>query len=167
MTDSSDNFKAIGMPIMLIVTFVLALAITHKSFLRAFRQSSGNIGYFLMFAGCVLSSIASMFLYFSAAWAYGMMCTVVSYMFALIVASPDLKNHAKTMFYVVGVWFALLTGIPSQLSNGVISATSKTQCDNFYNTRRKQIVRVGAADDLNAYRRVCEASTERLLLAKF
>lgn len=137
MSSEEDNghFKAYGMPIMLICTYTVSLLLSHKALMRAFHTSRGNTINFAIFLGSIGSSIASMLLYFSPAWAYGLVCTAVCYMFALVIGSSAGGTNArfvKMMFGVVAVWFALLVGIPDAASRGIVAALSHSNCQSFY-----------------------------------
>ena len=146
MGSDDGNFKAIGMPILLIVTFMLSIAITHQSLRRAFYQSRSNLLNFLVFIGSLVASLVSIFLYFSAAWAYGMICTVMCYLFALVISSPERAKHGRLLFGSVAAWFAFLIGIPSGISAGVLTSCSNTACQAFYLSKADSMCKEGWLD---------------------
>jgi hypothetical protein len=141
----SDNgsFKAIGMPIMLIVTYLLAIASTHQRLIRAFHQSRAELQTFILFLGSLAASLGSMFLYFSAGWAYGLICTLLCYLTAMMIGSPDRAKQASILFFAVAGWFAILIGQPTAVSNGVIDTVAKDSCNRFYGDKADSMCKDG------------------------
>jgi hypothetical protein len=163
MSDAG-KFKAIGMPIMLVVTYFVAILVTHKSFIRAFHHSRGELINFAMFIGAVAASVLSMFLYFSASWAYGLITTVMCYLFALVIASPNRGQQSRTLFYALAVWFAILIGIPTQWSMGVIESAARNNCVAFYGSKADAMCKEGWLDFVEIVAMVLIAITFLTLL---
>jgi heme/copper-type cytochrome/quinol oxidase subunit 4 len=144
MTSHSDNFNAGGVPIFLIVTFILAVIVTRNEVWIAFRASrTAGLASTLLFMGSVCSAFLSCFLYLTAAWGYGLVCTIFCYVFALIVTSPEAQTTlGKPLMLAQAVWFLMLIGVPSTLSAGVIS-TIRNQCITFYGEQQDKMCRTG------------------------
>ena len=128
---------------MLIVTYILAIVMTHQRLIRAFHQSRAELATFILFLGSMAASLGSMFLYFSAAWAYGLICTLLCYLTALMIGAPDRAKQAKLLFFAVAAWFAILIGQPNAVSNGVINTVAKAQCDTFYGEKSDAMCKDG------------------------
>jgi hypothetical protein len=134
MGNQSDEFKAIGLPLLMILTFAGSIALNRQGFARAFQQSKYNTRHFALWLGAFVSALLSMFLYFTAAWAYGLVCTLVCYMFTLMCGTPSLMDkHSKAVAGAVAVWFATLVGVPAFLGKGAIGVVTG-DCDVWFGT---------------------------------
>ena len=149
-TNQADNFKAIGMPIILIATFAVAIAVTQASLRTAFKHSKQHRSYMALFVGALTCTALSFFLYFTAAWAYGLVCTLVTYLFALVANTPASKakpeHHARQtrlLFVVVAVWFALLIGIPATLTDGGVIHAISARCAAWYGVKAHAMCKAG------------------------
>lgn len=144
MTDHSDNFKAGGIPAFLMVTFFIAVVATRNELLAAMRSARTNgAGSLVMFVGTVLSAVMSMSLYFTAAWAYGLICTIVCFVFAVVATSPaSVEAFWRPLLVIQSLWLAVLIGVPEPLGVGVISTVSNN-CDSFYNSQRDKMCKSG------------------------
>ena len=139
MGNSSDEFKAIGMPLIMIATFAAAIAVNHHGFIRAFQQSKYNLRHFALWLGAFASALLSMFLYFTSAWAYGLVCTLVCYLFTLLCGTPSLMDkHAKSITAAVAIWFATLVGVPSFMGKGAVAVVSQ-DCEAWFGTVAKEM----------------------------
>ena len=145
MTDPG-KFKAIGLPIMLIVTYALTVLMTHQRLIRAFHASRAELGTFALFLGSMTASLLSMLLYFSAAWPYALICTLLCYLTALIIGSSDRAQHSRVLFGAVAIWFALLIGIPSNVSAGIISTAAHDSCNAYYGEKSDAMCKEGWLD---------------------
>uniref|UniRef100_A0A7S1MTI8 Uncharacterized protein n=1 Tax=Neobodo designis TaxID=312471 RepID=A0A7S1MTI8_NEODS len=144
MTDHSDNFKAGGIPVFLIVTVLLSIVASRSELLSSFRAARGSgLGTTALFIGAVFSTLASCTLYFTAAWAYGVVCTIVCYVFALVATSPEsLQSFGKPLLAIQSLWLAVLLGIPEPLGIGVIETVTQ-KCNNFYGSQAEKMCKSG------------------------
>ena len=143
MSADSGKFKAAGLPILLIVNFALAVVMTHQRLIRAFHQSRAELATFILFLSSLGAALASMFLYFSAAWAYGRICTLLCYLTAVMIGAPDRGKQARVLFFAVAAWFAILIGQPSQVSPGIIDTVAKGRCEAFYGDKADAMCKDG------------------------
>lgn len=130
--DSNDKYKAIGMPMFFLITVGIAAAITWRVIIHAHQRVAHDMGQKIIFMASLVSAVLSIFLYFTAAWAYGLVATCICYFVALAMARPSLQ---RPLLIVLGLWFACVCGIPATIfGSGIISATSTTACKTFYLT---------------------------------
>jgi hypothetical protein len=145
MTDHSDNFKAGGIPVFLIVTLILAVIGSRNELLSSFRAARiSGLGTVVLFFGSIFSALASASLYFTAAWAYGVVCTIVCFVFALVASSTEsLASFGKPLLALQSVWLAVLLGIPQTLFGIGVIDTVTLQCDKFYGSQADKMCKSG------------------------
>lgn len=141
--DQADKMKGIGMPILFIVTLGVAAFLTRTHLLSAFQASRGDINLASAFFSSVISAAMSIFLYFSPAYNYGLVSTVLAYFIACVCNGAGVQAYAKPIAGVTAGWFCILVGIPELLSAGIINKVSKTTCQNFYNTYKDTMCKDG------------------------
>lgn len=128
-----DKMKGIGMPIMFIAVFIVVVGVAHKHLMNAFQASrSDPMGVGFTFFASLISALMSIFLYFSPAYGYGLVSTVLAVYGALACGGAGLRTVARPMMLANAAWFCVLVGIPNFWSSGIIGATSPTTCDSFY-----------------------------------
>ena len=97
----------------------------------------------VLMAWCSASALVSCSLYLTAAWAYGVVCTIVCYVFALVATSPEsLQSFGKPLLAIQSLWLAVLLGIPQPLGVGVID-TVTLQCNKFYGQKADTMCKSG------------------------
>ena len=144
MVSHSDNFNAGGIPFFLIVTLIVAVVTSRAEIFAAFRAARvGGLGPTILFFSTALSAVLSISLYFTAAWAYGLVCTIICYVFALVSSSPEsLALLGRPLLIVQGLWLAVLVGVPDALGVGVIG-TVTSKCDTFYGEQKEHMCKTG------------------------
>jgi hypothetical protein len=80
----------------------------------------------------MLTVMLSIFLFFTSAWAMGLISALVCYVVALFAASGSLRTKGGFLVKLQGAWFAILIGIPEVFSKGIIARLSTASCMNFY-----------------------------------
>ena len=125
------RFKAIGLPIILIVTVVAGALLNYKKLISTHQAVKGTKLH-VLFIVSLINAVLAMFLFFTAGWYYGVMCAVVAYFFGLLSDSQkDDDAAARQLVYLLGVWLLILSGLPAGFSDGVIDAVSG-DCLVFY-----------------------------------
>jgi len=132
--DTSDNMKGIGMPIIFICVYAIAVFLSHKQLVAAFQASRGDVTLMMIFSSSLLSSAMSLLLFFSPAFSYGLIQTVLAVFTASVCTGVGLQKYAHQMMVLSTAWFLCLVGLPSFWSPGIISAVSTTNCNSFYGT---------------------------------
>lgn len=135
-----DNTKAIALPILFIVSLLIAGFICRRTLATAYQSArcccgEGEFRLGIMFWGGMTNALLSIFLFPTAGWAYGITSALFSYLFALSVGS--MEKHANRLFVATAVWFAFLLGIPGQWSSGLITKVS-TGCKLWFTSTDKQ-----------------------------
>ena len=131
MATAADGFKAWGLPIFLMCTLALAVALTHKQLRHAQSASALQRSLQGLFWSAVATSLMSVPLYFTAAWAYGLVSTIICYAIALLCSASSVQRYGKHLLGFQAVWFAMLIGLPSAIGHGII-ADITTQCQGWY-----------------------------------
>lgn len=119
-----DNTKAIALPIFFIVALILAMFITRKTLSNAFPRAKSELRLGILYFGGIICTILSVFLFPTAAWQYGIVSALFAYMFALSCAPGIIEKRAHQMFLSTSAWFAVLLGIPSKWSSGIVPSIS-------------------------------------------
>lgn len=138
----SDNFKAIGLPIMLIITMVLTIVVTRVIFWKAFLHAKNDLNLAIIFFGGLVCALLSVFLFPTAAWAFGVVNTLLAYMYALVCVPGGVEKFAQRLFALSAAWFLLLVGVPNQVSLGVI-ATITSVCDAWFGSKKEDMCKEG------------------------
>ena len=128
-----DNTKAIALPILFIIALLLAAFITRQSLGTAFTRAKSELRFGILFFGGALCTILSVFLFPTAAWPYGIVSALFAYMFSLVCAPGMIEKHAGRLFLGTAAWFAILLGIPSRWSSGILATV--TQCKTWFPTK--------------------------------
>eukprot|EP00388_Colpodella_angusta_P041097 GDKK01052216.1.p1 GENE.GDKK01052216.1~~GDKK01052216.1.p1 ORF type:complete len:224 (-),score=46.47 GDKK01052216.1:231-902(-) len=130
VTTDQDKMKGIGLPIIFIAFFLIAIALNYKQLLNAWQSASGTSDVAWVFRASCLCALFSIFFYISSAWAYGLVSTILAYFLVCISTPQMMQLYGKHAAVIFSIWFLILLGIPSQLSTGLINAT--TNCQTFY-----------------------------------
>lgn len=130
--NQSDQMKGIGMPILFIFVLTIAVVMSRKHLMEGVQAARGDTNVAFAFISALVTSFMSIFLYFSAAYGYGLVATVLAYCNALLASSNRSKDLVKPMIGVMIIWFCFLVGIPSGFSAGIIVQASDTECKAFY-----------------------------------
>lgn len=137
-----DKMKGIGMPIIFISFFAVAVLLNYKQLMTAWMSASTSADIAWVFRASLLCAFFSIFFYVSASWAYGLISTILAYFLACISTPELMQQYGKHAAIVFFGWFLVLLGIPGQLSKGLITTTS-TGCDTFYNTYKSNMCKDG------------------------
>lgn len=136
-----DKMKGIGMPIIFITFFIVAVLLNHKQLLAAWHSSSASADVAWVFRASLLCAMFSIFFYVSAAWAYGIISTILAYFLACISSGTLMQQHGKTAAGLFFVWFLVLIGVPSLLSGGIVSKLQG--CSGFYGSYSEKMCKDG------------------------
>jgi hypothetical protein len=127
--EQTSQMKGIGMPILFMVTLVLAAILSRAQLLDAVTAARGDVNLGINMIVSLVTIVISIFLYFTHAYGYGLVSTILAY--ANIVGMGRSSQFAAYSGLVQFVWFCLLVGIPDAVSGGIINAIS-TSCSAFY-----------------------------------
>jgi hypothetical protein len=128
-----DNTKAIALPIFFIVTLLVAVFITRKTLADAFPRAKSELRFGILFFGGLINACASIFLFPTAGWQYGIVSALFAYMFALSCAPGIMEKRARVIFYATASWYAIMLGIPSQWSSGIVASISN--CNKWFKVK--------------------------------
>ncbi|KEG09183.1 hypothetical protein DQ04_05661050 [Trypanosoma grayi] len=131
---SVDKMNGIGMPILFIITLFATLFATRHLVAKAVRYAYSDTVTMLCFSAALTNMALSIFLYFTTAFNYGLVTTVLAYCVAFMNSNENFKQHMPHLLAVHLVWFLVLVGIPSSLNHGIINATNTGDCVAFYAT---------------------------------
>lgn len=137
-----DKMKGIGMPIIFISFFIVAILLNHKQLMTAWQNSSTSPDVAWVFRASLLCALFSIFFYVSAAWAYGIISTILAYFLACISTSSLMQQHGKSAGGLFFLWFLILIGVPSLLSSGLVSTVS-FKCTSFYGSYSNKMCKDG------------------------
>jgi hypothetical protein len=133
-----DQTKIAALPVLVIIALIIAGWITRGTLKAAYAVTGCCAGEFrlsLLFWLSITSTLVSVFLLPTAAWSYGITSALFSYMFALSVG--NIEKHANRLFVTTAIWFAILLGIPSGWSSGLITKVS-SGCKLWFTSTEKQ-----------------------------
>lgn len=133
-TDADDKYKAGGLPITLLATIAFAVFLTWKQLRDAQQASRLDMTHFFLFHGGLVATCLSLFLYFTPAWAFGLVCTLVCYLITLFTTASALNHNALTLNAVLVIWLFMLIGLPPRVTTGVFDVLSNPYCKGFYDT---------------------------------
>lgn len=137
-----DKMKGIGMPIIFISFFIVAVLLNHKQLMTAWQNSSASPDIAWVFRASLLCALFSIFFYVSAAWAFGIISTILAYFLACISTSSLMQQHGKSAAALFFLWFLILIGIPSLLSVGLVKTVSDS-CTSFYGSYSDKMCKDG------------------------
>ncbi|KEG09181.1 hypothetical protein DQ04_05661030 [Trypanosoma grayi] len=132
--EAPDVMNGIGMPILFIVMIMLMLVVSRARLLEAYRVSRNDTATCICFVVALINMLISVFLYFSTAYNYGLVTTVLAYCMAFLTENGSYGLNAKWLLAVYLVWFLFLLGFPSAWGPGIIIATNNNSCVAFYST---------------------------------
>ena len=133
-----DNTKAAAIPVFFMLALVLAVFITRESLRVGFVAAKSNLRLGILYFGGVACAVASVFLFPTSGWAYGIVSALFAYVFALICAPGMLEKFAHTMFAATAAWFAVLLGIPSFWSSGIIFSVTNN-CNLWFPNKQQDM----------------------------
>ena len=145
MATAADNFKAFGLPCILIVILMATMAVTRKRLAAAAAASRAtHIQMGVTFAA-VATVIGSIPLFFTAAWAYGLVSAINGYIILLVCGERGIERSAGPLFVFEGIWFLVLIGLPTILGQGVIAdmSTSNFSCATWFQTAQWTMCKEG------------------------
>lgn len=128
---------------MLIVMLIGGIILSYKAILLIMKSimKQGFIRIILVAIDAALI-IASIFLYFSAAWGHGILLTLVSFLFAITVSNPViLETYGYETLGIFVIWLGIFTG--AFLSQGALQLVSTGACQAFYRTKSKTMCKEG------------------------
>ena len=137
--NEADQMMAIGMPTLFIILFIASILLTHKQLITAHEASSLNPALAWIFRASLLSALLSIFLYCSAAWAYGLMQSLVAYFLACVCGGAAMQRFAQPMLLFMLAWFCVLIGVPNGVSVGIFTSINTTSCNLFYGTMKDKM----------------------------
>ena len=131
---ASDNFKAYGLPIFLLVILGVTTFLNHKKLTQASKTNiEVSAAWLLRFS--ILNVILSIFLFFTAAWALALLSAIICYVIALSVGTGNLRPQSEMLLKIQGLYFCILVGEPDFLNKStgsIFSRISGTVCFAFY-----------------------------------
>ena len=139
---ADDNFKAWGLPVFLVLMLVLSVALTHKQLRAAHAAIQTERSHAGLFWAALVATLMSMFLYFTAAWSYGVVSSFSCYAIALLCASRGMENFGRHLVGFQALWFGILIGQPSLLSRGVIFDITNS-CAAWYVSEQSTMCKSG------------------------
>jgi hypothetical protein len=119
-----DNTKAIALPILFIIALLVAVFITRKTLADAFPKAKSELRFGILFFGGLINVVAAVFLFPTAGWQYGIVSALFAYCFALACAPGTMERRGRALFYATASWYAIMLGIPSKWSSGIVSSIS-------------------------------------------
>ncbi|KAH9589243.1 hypothetical protein LSM04_004888 [Trypanosoma melophagium] len=131
---SDDKMNGIGMPILFILVLLATLFVTRNMIRKSIVSSYQNTMKLICFITALASIALSIVLYFSTAFNYGLVTTVLGYSMIFLNSSARIKQYMTPLLIAYLVWFLVLVGIPSYLNQGIIAATNSINCITFYGT---------------------------------
>jgi hypothetical protein len=133
-----DNTKAIALPVLIIVAQCLAVALTRRSLAAAFAAARADLRLTILYFGGMGGAIVSVFLLPTAAWGFAIVSALLSYTFSLVCAPGVMQKRCSALMLFTALWLAILLGLPSQVSDGIISATANPACLAWFLTSTVQ-----------------------------
>ncbi|ORC92542.1 uncharacterized protein TM35_000032950 [Trypanosoma theileri] len=129
---SADKMNGIGMPILFILVLFSTIFATRNMLKKAVVSSFQDTMKLLTFVTALASITLSISLYFSTAFNYGLVTTVLGFSMIFLNSSLRIKQFMTPLLIVYLAWFLVLVGIPSYLNQGIITATNSINCLTFY-----------------------------------
>jgi hypothetical protein len=127
--EKTDQMKGIGMPILFMFTLGVAAFFSRSQLMEAVSAARGDVNVGMNLLVSLVTIIMSIFFYFTPAYGYGLVSTVLAYV--NIVGLSRSSAYATQNGIVQFVWFCILIGIPDNVSGGIIKAISN-DCSTFY-----------------------------------
>jgi len=131
--DNSDVMKGIGMPIVFMALMLVAGFVAKDHFINAAKAVQGDRDQMWVFGIAVLNALFSIIFYWTPAWNYGLVSTVLAFGTA-VVCSRKSTNLSVVIMGVNLIWFLTLVGIPDGVSAGLIKSVDMQSCNAWYKT---------------------------------
>ncbi|EAN85257.1 hypothetical protein TcYC6_0114700 [Trypanosoma cruzi] len=132
--EAVDRMNGIGMPILFLVMLLCILMKSRRILRAAFTVSCADTATCICFFASLINMLLSVFLFFTTAFNYGLVSTVLAYCMVFVATSGPLELHARWFLSLYMVWFLLLVGFPTGWGRGIIGATNSDDCVAFYST---------------------------------
>jgi hypothetical protein len=129
---ASDGFKAVGFPILLLVVFFVAVIATQAQLRTAQANASAARSQKGLFWSAITCALLSIFLYFTSAWSYALVSTILCYALAILCSGEvGIQRFGKTLGIIQLIWFGMLIGQPQVLGSGIM-ADLTVGCATYY-----------------------------------
>ncbi|RNF19359.1 uncharacterized protein Tco025E_04170 [Trypanosoma conorhini] len=132
--DAVDKMNGVGMPLLFLAMLLCILLTTRKRLTAAFIASDADRAMRICFYAALANMALSVFLFFTTAFNYGLVSTVLAYCVAFLTSAGSLESHAKWFLSVYMMWFFFVLGFPTGWGAGIIRATNSGDCVAFYGT---------------------------------
>ncbi|ORC92543.1 uncharacterized protein TM35_000032960, partial [Trypanosoma theileri] len=131
--DAADQMNGIGMPILYLAFLLCIALVTRNRLIDAFYASRGDTATFMCFSAALANMALSVFLYFSTAYNYGLVTTVLAYSMAFLKVNGPRELHSRWLLAVYLAWFLFLLGFPTAWGPGIMKATNEKKKCIFLN----------------------------------
>jgi hypothetical protein len=132
---ANDNFRAWGLPLLMLAILAGSVVLNHKQLLRAATTHTEHPQIVWLLRLSAANAVLSIFLMFTAAWGFGLVSALICYIVALYVAKGAVVSQGKNLLTLQLVWFGLLIGVPDFLTGGTdifVRVSGRLDCLAFY-----------------------------------
>ncbi|RNF19361.1 uncharacterized protein Tco025E_04172 [Trypanosoma conorhini] len=131
---SVDKMNGVGMPLLFLSVMAVTIFMTRPLLQVAVTLALTDTTSCLCLVAALANMALSVFLFFTTAFNYGLVSTVLAYCVVFLNGRESFRHYLVHLLAIYLLWFLVLVGVPAELNHGIIRATNSGDCVAFYGT---------------------------------